>query len=138
MKLPKINIIPWHFKAIAVVATLVALYLFINRSVERIKTNITHTHPHYKDLVASDSLLKVQLGVMAHEAAVCDSSLFVSTEEVKAVKSREAQHQTNNLELSRQLNIYRRDHRVCYRTNCWGKTKEVPCSEINVKDVDPG
>jgi len=91
---------------------------------------VTHTHPDYIAtkwaLSKSDSLFNIV------QAKVKQSDLLLLQKDstIAAYKTREAQHQVNNYEISKQLNTYRKEHRVCFKTNFWGKTEEVPCSEV--------
>ena len=56
MRLPKINIIPWYIKVGVVVAVIAAGIYFIDRTIDNIKTKITHNHEDFKAVQKSDSL----------------------------------------------------------------------------------
>lgn len=130
MKLPKFNIIPWYIKLAVPVGAVLLIVIIIANWWSNVKTNITHTHPDYIatkwSLSKSDSLFNIA------QAKVKQSELLILQKDstITAYKTREAQHQVNNYEISKQLNTYRRENRVCFKTNFWGKTEEVPCSEV--------
>lgn len=90
----------------------------------------------YQDYLKKDDSLstaKINLKQLNYEYGVCDTALYDMNQEVISLKEREKQHQRNNLELKKQLEIYRRDNRVCYKANLFGKVSEVPCSSIKVE-----
>lgn len=130
MKLPKLNIIPWYIKLAVPVGGVVLLIVILLNWWANVKTNITHTHPDYVAAQWSLHLCDSLQHVSERNLLAASKDLLQKDSTIAAYKSREAQHQVNNYELSKQLNTYRRQNRVCYKTNFWGKTEEVPCSEV--------
>lgn len=130
MKLPKFNLIPWWVKLAVPVGAILLIVVIIANWWSHVKTNITHSHPDYITIVKSDSTLRADKTQLLAKQSQLIAERSRSDSTISAYKTREAQHQKNNYELSKQLNTYRRENRVCFKTNFWGKTEEVPCSEV--------
>lgn len=90
----------------------------------------------YSDAVLkNDSIqgLKSNVAQLNYELMQCDTNYYNSDQKVISLEYQIVQHQRNNYDLKKQLEIYRRDNKVCYKINIFGKSKEVPCSDINLE-----
>jgi len=94
----------------------------------------------YNDLLLKNDSLKTaknQVVILSNESLKKDSVIFDQTELLKNKDSQILQHQKNNYDLKKQLEIYRKDNRVCYKYEKVGtifnkewKWIEIPCTDI--------
>jgi len=94
----------------------------------------------YNDLVLKNDSLKTaknQIVILSNESLKKDSAIFNQTELLKNKDSQIIQHQKNNYDLKKQLEIYRKDNRVCYKYEKVGtflnkewQWIEIPCTDI--------
>jgi hypothetical protein len=94
----------------------------------------------YSDLLLKDDSLKTaksQVVILSNESLKKDSVIFDQSELLKNKDSQIIQHQKNNYDLKKQLEIYRKDNRVCYKYEKVGtflnkewQWVEIPCTEI--------
>jgi len=94
----------------------------------------------YSDLLLKDDSLKTannQVIILSNESLKKDSVIFDQSELLKNKDSQIIQHQKNNYDLKKQLEIYRKDNRVCYKYEKVGtflnkewQWIEIPCTEI--------
>jgi len=94
----------------------------------------------YNDYILKHDSLKTaknQVLILSNESLKKDSVIFDQTELLKNKDAQILQHQKNNYDLKKQLEIYRKDNRVCYRYEKVGtifnkewQWIEIPCSDI--------
>jgi hypothetical protein len=94
----------------------------------------------YSDLLLKDDSLKTannQVIILSNESLKKDSVIFDQSELLKSKDSQILQHQKNNYDLKKQLDIYRKDNRVCYKYEKVGtflnkewQWIEIPCTDI--------
>jgi len=144
MRIPKLNIIPWWLKLAVPVGGVILLIVIALNWWDNVKTNITHEHEDYQSAVWSLSLCDSLHTVSEQSLMSAQREISQKDSLIVAYKDREAQHQANNYELKKQLGIYRRDNRVCYKYTKVGpflnkewQWIEVPCSDVNVNDGHP-
>jgi len=144
MKLPKFNIIPWWLKLAVPVGVVILLIVIVLNWWETVKTKITHKHEDFVAAVWALNLCDSLHNVSQQSLRAAQDHLLQKDSSLQAYKDREAQHQTNNYELKKQLGVYRRDNRVCYKYTKVGpflnkewQWIEVPCSDVNVNDMPP-
>ena len=107
---------------------------WIAKNEPRTKEKFATVYQEYLKKDDSLSTAKKQIIQLSYEYNVCDSSLYASDQKVLSRNEQIKQHQKNNLELKKQLEIYRRDNKVCYKINLFGKEREVPCSTIKIEE----
>jgi len=94
----------------------------------------------YSELLLKDDSLKTannQVIILSNESLKKDSVIFDQSELLKTKDSQIIQHQKNNYDLKKQLEIYRKDNRVCYKYEKVGtflnkewQWIEIPCTDI--------
>jgi len=94
----------------------------------------------YNDYILKHDSLKTaknQVVILSNESIKKDSVIFDQTELLKNKDYQIIQHQKNNYDLKKQLEIYRKDNRVCYKYEKVGtifnkewQWIEIPCSEV--------
>jgi len=94
----------------------------------------------YSDLLLKDDSLKTannQVIILSNESLKKDSVIFDQSELINTKDSQILQHQKNNYDLKKQLEIYRKDNRVCYKYEKVGtflnkewQWIEIPCTDI--------
>jgi len=94
----------------------------------------------YNDLLLKNDSLKTaknQVLILSNESLKKDSVIFDQTELLKNKDSQIIQHQKNNYDLKKQLEVYRKDNRVCYKYEKVGtifnkewQWIEIPCTDI--------
>lgn len=106
---------------------------WIAKNEPRTKEKFATVYQDYLKKEDSLNTAKKQIIQLSYEYNVCDSSLYASDQKIISQNEQIKQHQKNNLGLKKQLEIYRRDNKVCYKINLFGKDREVPCSTIKIE-----
>jgi hypothetical protein len=144
MRLPKLNIMPWWLKLAVPVGGVILLVVILMNWWGDVKTKITHEHEDYVAAVWELNLCDSLHNVSEQNLISAQRKVLQKDSLIEAFKFREAQHQANNYELKKQLGVYRRDNRVCYKYTKVGtflnkewQWIEVPCIDVNSKNKDP-